>query len=103
MKFNNFVKWVNVYDIFGICWGRGPYPQLEMYPAEPEPKMKISKPPKKWSVSSRDYTPWLPHFDEENELPPCTWGTPLIEYLNSDEVKSALHIPDDIQAWDLCT
>jgi len=36
-------------------------------------------------------------------LPPCTWGNPLIQYLNDATVRTALHIPDSIQAWDLCT
>ena len=27
MDFNNLVAEVNVYDIFGTCWGAGPYPQ----------------------------------------------------------------------------
>lgn len=35
-------------------------------------------------------------------LPPCTFGSPIIEYLNNEEVRSKLHIPDDIQDWDLC-
>jgi cathepsin A (carboxypeptidase C) len=95
IEFSKLTQNVNVYDIFGICWGRGPYPQLE--------QTIKSKSPKKNYVTSEDYTPWLPKMSElTNELPPCTWGTPLIEYLNSDEVREALHIPSAIQAWDLC-
>jgi hypothetical protein len=43
------------------------------------------------------------------ELPPCTFGTPIIEYLNRQDVKKALNIPDNIPRangtkydWDLC-
>ena len=25
-KFNELTATVNVYDIFGVCWGSGPYP-----------------------------------------------------------------------------
>lgn len=36
-------------------------------------------------------------------LPPCTWGNPLLEYYGRDDVRTALNIPSDVQAWDLCT
>ena len=29
MGFNDNVSSINVYDIFGTCWGAGPYPQSE--------------------------------------------------------------------------
>lgn len=62
----------------------------------------------KKSYTAADYTPWLydnKHKDGKRlrELPPCTFGEPIIEYLNSATVRSLLHIPDTVQAWDLCT
>ena len=36
-------------------------------------------------------------------LPPCTFGEPIIEYLNSQTVKTALHIPNNAFEWDLCS
>lgn len=36
-------------------------------------------------------------------LPPCTWGNPLLEYYGRDDVRTALNIPSDVQAWELCT
>jgi len=43
------------------------------------------------------------------DLPPCTFGAPIIEYLSSDDVMDALHIPKDAprapgtkNKWDLC-
>lgn len=43
------------------------------------------------------------------ELPPCTFGTPIIQYLNRQDVKDALNIPANIPKyndssldWDLC-
>ena len=54
-------------------------------------------------MTAYDYTPWLKHpTSESNTLPPCTWGSVLIEWMNKDETRSALHIPSEIQAWDLC-
>ena len=64
--------------------------------------------PKKRGYTARDYTPWSfrknPNMtsDSLNELPPCTFGQPLIDYLNSQSVKDSLHIPAEIQAWDMC-
>jgi len=37
------------------------------------------------------------------ELPPCTFGSALLDYMNSDAVRTAMHVPDFVQAWDLCT
>merc|ERR1719384_2420318 len=37
------------------------------------------------------------------ELPPCTYGSGLLDYLNLDVVRQALHVPNNVQAWDLCT
>jgi carboxypeptidase C (cathepsin A) len=62
----------------------------------------------KKTASVRDYTPWL-FKTEANaekrlmELPPCTFGEPIIEYFNDPTVRSLLHIPSTVQAWDLCT
>jgi len=59
--------------------------------------------------SANDYTPWLKRPLKQGsrkhlkELPPCTWGTPLQEWMNRWEVRSNLNIPADIQAWQLCT
>lgn len=59
----------------------------------------------KTSYTAKDYTPWaFPKLDKKHlgELPPCTFGEPIIEYLNRADVRSLLHIPTDVQAWDLC-
>jgi serine carboxypeptidase-like clade 1 len=36
-------------------------------------------------------------------LPACTFGNPILDYLNRADVREAFNIPADIQAWDLCT
>jgi cathepsin A (carboxypeptidase C) len=98
-EFNNLTAEVNVYDIFGTCWGVGPYPQ--MYETKSH-----------HGYTANDYTPWLkrgqPKFSETTgepilkELPPCTWGSGLLDWMNLAETREALHIPDKVQAWDLC-
>ena len=34
--------------------------------------------------------------------PPCTNGTDLLHYLNTPEVRNALHIPLDVPKFELC-
>lgn len=55
-------------------------------------------------VTPQQYTPWL--YTEErlaaqdqNGLPPCTFGTPLMEYFDRADVRAALHISDLIGEW----
>lgn len=93
---------MNVYDIFGYC-----YPNTEgikrgelgvsVVDGQPKTYKKIFTP--------EDYTPWaFTHKKKENldEVPPCVMGKPLIEYMNKDTVRKALHIPTDVHAWDMC-
>ncbi|KAK3581008.1 hypothetical protein CHS0354_013902 [Potamilus streckersoni] len=35
--------------------------------------------------------------------PPCLNYDNIIKYMNSSEVRRALHIPDSVQAWDVCS
>jgi hypothetical protein len=61
--------------------------------------------------TTKDYSPWFyERRDKEGvlkgglgELPPCTFGVPIIDWVNQESVRNALNIPDSIQAWDLCT
>mmetsp|Transcript_63889 Transcript_63889/g.88218 ORF Transcript_63889/g.88218 Transcript_63889/m.88218 type:complete len:384 (-) Transcript_63889:87-1238(-) len=92
LEFQQLVSDVNIYDIYGTCWGLGDAPQLYS---------------NKKSFTAADYTPWAFRAPTQEEhrltgLPPCTFGNPIIDYLNSSEVRDALHIPDSIQSWDLC-
>jgi len=55
----------------------------------------------KKSFSSMDYTPWLYKNANEDkkhlkELPPCTFGTPIINYFNDATVRTQLHIPTTV-------
>ena len=42
-------------------------------------------------------------MEESNGLPPCTFGTPLMDYFDRADVREALHISPLIGAWELCT
>lgn len=61
----------------------------------------------KKTYTAKDYTPFLfknhPQGKILKEVPPCVYGTPIIEYFNSDVVRKLLHIPDKVQAFDFCT
>ena len=106
MEFNDLVSEVNVYDIFGTCWGAGPYPQAEHeelhFPHLYEGGQR--KREHQRYITAADYTPWLFQGKKmsSNELPPCTFGSSLLDYMNSDEVRTAMHVPEYVQAWDLC-
>jgi carboxypeptidase C (cathepsin A) len=89
-QFEDLVSEVNVYDIFGICYGPEPNPQ--MYNAKKENV-----------YTAADYTPFLQRSNRANMLPACTFGNPILDYLNRSDVRDALNIPSNIQAWDLCT
>ena len=98
---------VNIYDIFGYCYPTSPdeallhslYGENNRGLAVVGQELKTYK--KFWTAS--DYTPWVPRksYNESSEenlrgLPPCTWGGPIIKYLNDKAVRKALHIPDKI-------
>jgi len=103
-KFNELTATVNVYDIFGVCWGSGPYPQAELPTGEPHMYEGADKTIHRQYATAADYTPWIkgPQGTSLNELPPCTFGSSLLAYMNKKEVREAMHIPDKVQAWDLC-
>jgi hypothetical protein len=109
-RFNDLTSQINIYDIYGICYATGSKSdQFTLYSSSDMGLSKVGneiKPYKK-SYSAADYTPFLykgKHAKKMlRDLPPCTFGNPIIEYLNSAAVRQALHIPANVQAWDLCT
>lgn len=96
---------VDIYNIYGICYGTSLNPALEGSEEKTQRK----------GWSARDYTPWAfpkeEHIKElESELgieggslPPCTFGTPLMEYFDREDVRTALHITPGSKAWEMCT
>lgn len=87
-EFNSLVSGVNIYDIFGICYGPEPNPQMQNK-----------------TYTAYDYTPFIsnPAKTGANMLPPCTFGNPLLDYFHRDDVRAALNIPESVQPWELCT
>lgn len=97
---------MNIYDIFGTC-----YKDYTKDVGLRSLQEGIINPKKKAYWTAADYMPW--RFKGKpgrlGELPPCTFGGPIIEYLNSTEVMKQLNIPLDIprypgsyNQWDLC-
>jgi len=91
VDFDILTRNVNIYNIYGICWGTSENPAV--YGGRK-------------GVTAAQYTPWL--FTEEqladsSGLPPCTFGEPIMEYFDRDDVREALHVSDKIGEWELCT
>ena len=92
---------MNIYNIFGICYGPEPHPQLQ----------SGNEASYKRHYTPADYTPFLKRFRSEthgrkldqSSLPPCTFGTPIADYFNRIDVRTNLNIPTTVQAWELCT
>jgi len=100
VQFEALVHSVNIYNIFGICYGTSDNPALEE---------GIQK---KRGFTAKDYTPWAFVSDEikaehglvGDSLPPCTFGNPIMEYFDDPDVRTALHIPFDAatKPWEMC-
>jgi len=108
LQFEALVRDVDIYNIFGICWGTSLNPALEF--TESDTREKI--------YTRADYTPWaFPNTAEAKKrlgveegdeadpssLPPCTFGTPLIDYFNNATVRDQLHINQTLYNWTMCT
>ena len=44
----------------------------------------------------------LKNHKKLRDLPPCTFGKPIIEYFNRADVRKDLHISEKADSWDLC-
>jgi len=100
---------INTYNTYGICYGPEPHPQL--YKASHGVTfINGVEHTYKRHYTAADYTPWLfESFTNSNgaenspSIPPCIYGTPVADYLNREDIRELLHIPDYVQAWELCT
>jgi len=99
-KVDDTIAYINIYNIYGTCYGGDPSSE-------------------KKGFTAKDYTPWLfrsnkhsttdelirsssKKVESANDLPPCTFGVPLIDFMNSAETKTALYIPENVQDWTMC-
>ena len=52
-------------------------------------------------MKQSEYTPWIKHLlSEEND---AVTNTFLTDYLNQEDVRTALHIPTDAPGWSMCS
>ena len=109
-KFQALVAHVNIYDVYGTCYSSGmKNDKFELYASSDMGMVKVGNEIKtyKKTYTAADYTPFLYKSKSAQrrlkELPPCVFGNPIIAYLNTAAVRTALHIPDYVPAWDLCT
>jgi len=108
-RFEELTENINVYDVFRKCYTSTT--GLEMYGEDNFGVAKVGNELKTYKkyYTAQDYSPWL--FDHEPTggkknvelLPPCVYGSYVVDYLNRYSVRSALHIPDSTQAWTYCT
>jgi hypothetical protein len=121
------IEWLNIYNLYGECYGGANATEeflddLDSY--RPENKFLNDqdnsaelrvKSPKKRGFTARDYTPWAfsnrakrglvrSTADEVEgaDLGPCTFGIPLMDFLDDPEVRNQLHIPEKVQNWTMC-
>lgn len=95
--FNNFTAMtenVNVYDIYGICYNATSEPKYsyDIFTTSETAFRKLGnslRTHRKY-FTAMDYTPWMhPKVSRNGEkpklkdLPPCTFGQPIIDYLNN--------------------
>ena len=104
MKFDADTQGINVYNILGECWGLN---DTNFYNAQ-DRGLKVHKgslETYKRVFTAADYTPWLYKNKNGQQFrgsPPCVDGAFVHDYLNKDEVKSALHIMEDVGTWEMC-
>jgi len=106
-RFQQLTAGINGYDVFRHCYL--PDNGLMMYDSDNFGISKIGNEIKTYKkyYTSEDYTPWMYEGEHREKmlkmLPPCVYGSYVIDYLNRYDVRTALHIPDATQAWTYCT
>ena len=109
--FASAVEKVNVYDIFGYCYGL-PKNQKEHALHHERGLTAVNGQIKSYkkSFTAADYTPWARYRQRRaaknggvGEVPPCVYGDPLLAWMNQADVRKAMHIPDSYPAWDMCS
>jgi serine carboxypeptidase-like clade 2 len=93
-KFKNLTADVNWYDIYSVTEGE----KLK----EPKIGETIIGGEKRYynrGYRKSDYVPWMQEFYGPTD--PIV-GDFMSDYLNREDVRHALHIPDDVQPWEGC-
>ncbi|XP_071959695.1 lysosomal protective protein-like [Antedon mediterranea] len=84
---------LNVYNLYGDCAGGIP-PHVKTFKAAMSNLFRAYK---------IKYKPLIKNTMKISESPPCINATAIITYLNDPAVRKALHIPDTVQDWDICS
>lgn len=110
-KWQTVTQDVNIYDIFGYCYKTDDefaHSSLKPYHWDTRKELAVvggqPKAHKKFFTAD-EYTPWVRknRTQDVGVVPPCIYGGPIIAYFNREDVRAALHIPDHVQAWDMCS
>jgi hypothetical protein len=112
--FEQDIEYINLYNIYGTCYG-GATDAEKLSNDIQNLRGGKSKAAKK-GYTMKDYTPWafrsknkkrlVRATEDETEnvggLPPCTFGIPLMDFMNDAEVRTQMHIPTKVQNWTMC-
>jgi hypothetical protein len=116
-EFATAIAGINIYNIFGECYGGLPSSDdddlsyIDVGGNLIESRRLEEEKPKKKGFTARDYTPWFYNRLGKShpsvtagltDLPPCTFGEPLITWTNDATVRTQLHIPEYVQPWTMC-
>lgn len=77
-EMGNAIANIDIYNIYGYCYPTDSY-DLE-------------------NVGRKKF----PFLTQVSEMPPCSWGTPLEDYFNREDVRTALHVPEYVQNFSFC-
>lgn len=85
-RFNLLTKDINVYDINGKCYKAVNYHELKEEDKYETVEVNGKQHKYKKFATYEDYTPWIKNFPgmqkRLKDLPPCTFGEPIIKFLN---------------------
>jgi len=97
---------INFYDIYRPCWTVN---DTDALLGDAIGEVTIGGEVKTYRkyYGYEDYTPWLFKANQGGRKKlrggSCTWGSPLVKLFNDAAVRTALHIPETVQAWEDCT
>ncbi|KAJ8303416.1 hypothetical protein KUTeg_019812 [Tegillarca granosa] len=94
---------LNVYNLYGECQGQS---GLNFDPATKKITFTPLEVQQQHRPAIKKKIEWLRMFTNKSHLretPPCIDASYVITYLNNEEVRNQLHIPDSVQAWDVCS
>ncbi|XP_033755700.1 lysosomal protective protein-like [Pecten maximus] len=105
---------LNVYNLYGPCEGQKGFvydesrkktdiysPKLAIYTLSPH--TETVEEPKQMAFIQNVLQETVDIENNVRLTPPCLNYDNVISYMNSAEVRAALHIPKEVQKWDICS